>query len=121
MLSRPLYQIHTNRTLQPSGTCGIAKPYSYSGALATLTKDTNGSANDWDLSLQDVVHPWSKFLMSIPVWSIVVAHFSENWGFYTLLTQLPTFMKGNVFPNQFGSTAGRLLCQCSTVHALISA
>jgi hypothetical protein len=25
-----------------------------------------------------------------------VAHFSENWGFYTLLTQLPTFMKGNL-------------------------
>ena len=29
------------------------------------------------------------------MWAIVVAHFSENWGFYTLLTQLPTFMKGN--------------------------
>ncbi|XP_071442476.1 vesicular glutamate transporter 1-like [Hetaerina americana] len=38
-------------------------------------------------------HPWRKFLTSLPVWSIVVAHFSENWGFYTLLTQLPTFMK----------------------------
>jgi hypothetical protein len=25
-----------------------------------------------------------------------VAHFSENWGFYTLLTQLPLFMKGDV-------------------------
>ncbi|GFG28742.1 hypothetical protein Cfor_02989 [Coptotermes formosanus] len=44
-------------------------------------------------SLKDVVHPWGKFLLSPPVWSIVMAHFSENWGFYTLLTQLPTFMK----------------------------
>jgi ACS family sodium-dependent inorganic phosphate cotransporter len=46
------------------------------------------------LASQDVVHPWGKFLTSPPVWSIVMAHFSENWGFYTLLTQLPTFMKG---------------------------
>jgi hypothetical protein len=49
------------------------------------------------LSSQVVVHPWNKFLTSPPVWSIVMAHFSENWGFYTLLTQLPTFMKGNEF------------------------
>ncbi|KAJ9573906.1 hypothetical protein L9F63_008705 [Diploptera punctata] len=38
-------------------------------------------------------HPWSKIMTSPAVWAIIVAHFSENWGFYTLLTQLPTFMK----------------------------
>ncbi|KAJ1528764.1 hypothetical protein ONE63_007151 [Megalurothrips usitatus] len=37
--------------------------------------------------------PWCSFLTSAPVWAIVAAHFSENWGFYTLLTQLPTFMR----------------------------
>ncbi|XP_059471952.1 sialin-like [Neocloeon triangulifer] len=37
--------------------------------------------------------PWGQFLKSAPVWAIIVAHFAENWGFYTLLTQLPTFMK----------------------------
>ncbi|XP_021932436.1 sialin-like isoform X2 [Zootermopsis nevadensis] len=42
---------------------------------------------------KDVKHPWGKFLTSPAVWAIVVAHFSENWGFYTLLTQLPIFMK----------------------------
>lgn len=40
-----------------------------------------------------IVHPWLEFFKSLPVWSIVFAHFCENWGFYTLLTQLPTFMK----------------------------
>jgi ACS family sodium-dependent inorganic phosphate cotransporter len=45
---------------------------------------------------QDVKHPWGQFLKSPAVWAIIVAHFSENWGFYTLLTQLPTFMKGNL-------------------------
>jgi hypothetical protein len=41
-----------------------------------------------------VKHPWGEFIKSPAVWAIIVAHFSENWGFYTLLTQLPTFMKG---------------------------
>ncbi|RZF42806.1 hypothetical protein LSTR_LSTR014205 [Laodelphax striatellus] len=36
--------------------------------------------------------PWHNILTSVPVWAIVAAHFSENWGFYTLLTELPTFM-----------------------------
>ena len=39
-------------------------------------------------------HPWKAILTSPPVWAIVVSHFTDNWGFYTLLTQLPTFMKG---------------------------
>lgn len=39
-----------------------------------------------------VFHPWNKFLTSMPVWAVVSSHFCENWGFYTLLTQLPTFM-----------------------------
>ncbi|XP_046392973.1 sialin-like [Ischnura elegans] len=37
--------------------------------------------------------PWRQIVMSMPVWAIVVSHFCENWGFYTLLTQLPTFVK----------------------------
>ncbi|XP_049792913.1 vesicular glutamate transporter 1-like isoform X3 [Schistocerca nitens] len=41
----------------------------------------------------DMVVPWKRFLTSLPVWAIMIAHFSENWGFYTLLTELPTFMK----------------------------
>ncbi|KAL2725286.1 vesicular glutamate transporter 22 isoform X3 [Vespula squamosa] len=40
-----------------------------------------------------IKHPWKAMLSSPPVWAIVAAHFSENWGFYTMLTQLPTFMK----------------------------
>ncbi|XP_071455292.1 sialin-like [Hetaerina americana] len=37
--------------------------------------------------------PWKKIITSMPVWAIVISHFCENWGFYTLLTQLPTFVK----------------------------
>lgn len=40
--------------------------------------------------------PWKAMLTSAPVWAIVASHCAENWGFYTLLTQLPTFLS-NVF------------------------
>lgn len=45
-------------------------------------------------SLDIMVHPWKEIFKSPAVWAICAAHFSENWGFYTLLTQLPTFLKG---------------------------
>ncbi|XP_039749150.1 sialin isoform X1 [Pararge aegeria] len=48
-------------------------------------------------------HPWLAMLSSGPVWAIVMAHFSENWGFYTLLTFLPTFMQ-DVFKFQTSAT-----------------
>ncbi|XP_055083190.1 sialin-like isoform X2 [Periophthalmus magnuspinnatus] len=37
--------------------------------------------------------PWRSIVTSVPLWAIVVAHFSYNWTFYTLLTLLPTYMK----------------------------
>ena len=41
-----------------------------------------------------VKHPWFKIMTSISVWAIIVAHFAQAWGYYTLLTQFPTFLKG---------------------------
>ena len=38
--------------------------------------------------------PWKAMLTSKAVWAIIIAHFAENWGFYTLLTGLPMFMRG---------------------------
>lgn len=43
-----------------------------------------------------IVHPWKAILTSTAVWAIIASHFAENWGFFTLLTQLPTFLKGIV-------------------------
>lgn len=37
--------------------------------------------------------PWKAIATSLPFWAIMVAHFSENWGFYTLLTELPSYLK----------------------------
>jgi len=36
--------------------------------------------------------PWPALLTSGPVWALVIAHVSQNFGFYTLLTELPTYL-----------------------------
>lgn len=37
--------------------------------------------------------PWRKILKSAPFWAILVAHIGQNYGYETLMTELPTFMK----------------------------
>ncbi|XP_068248075.1 putative inorganic phosphate cotransporter [Palaemon carinicauda] len=37
--------------------------------------------------------PWKHILTSMPFWAIFVVHIAQNWGFYCLLTELPTYMK----------------------------
>uniref|UniRef100_A0A3Q2HMX8 Sialin n=1 Tax=Equus caballus TaxID=9796 RepID=A0A3Q2HMX8_HORSE len=58
--------------------------------------------------------PWVPMLKSLPLWAIVVAHFSYNWTFYTLLTLLPTYMKEilrfNIQENGFLSALPYLGC-----------
>jgi len=36
--------------------------------------------------------PWQAILVSGPVWALVITHVAQNFGFYTLLTELPTYM-----------------------------
>lgn len=40
-----------------------------------------------------VVHPYKAIFKSLPFWAICVAQTCSNWGFYTLLTQYPIFLK----------------------------
>lgn len=37
--------------------------------------------------------PWKSILSSKPLYAIACAHFAYNWGYYTLLTQLPLYMR----------------------------
>ncbi|XP_055373403.1 sialin-like [Condylostylus longicornis] len=42
---------------------------------------------------EKIIPPWKAIFTSPAVWAIVVAQFAELWGFYTMLTQLPSFLK----------------------------
>ncbi|XP_024871213.1 putative inorganic phosphate cotransporter isoform X1 [Temnothorax curvispinosus] len=37
--------------------------------------------------------PWKAIATSLPFWAILMAHMGQNYGYETLMTQLPTFMK----------------------------
>jgi len=37
--------------------------------------------------------PWRLLLSKAPVWAIIINHFCSNWGFYVILTWLPTYFK----------------------------
>lgn len=36
--------------------------------------------------------PWKSIFTSLPVWATTVAHAGHNWGFWLLLTEMPTFI-----------------------------
>ncbi|CAL4066995.1 unnamed protein product, partial [Meganyctiphanes norvegica] len=48
--------------------------------------------------------PIKSILSSLPVWAIIVAGWGDSWGFYTLLTDLPIYMK-NVLKKDIKSNA----------------
>lgn len=37
--------------------------------------------------------PWSKIATSLPFISLLIVHCGQNWGFWTLLTEIPNYMK----------------------------
>lgn len=37
--------------------------------------------------------PWKSIATSLPFWAILIAHMGQNYGYETLMTELPTFMK----------------------------
>ncbi|GLV43230.1 picot [Carabus blaptoides fortunei] len=37
--------------------------------------------------------PWKSILCSLPFWAILIAHMGHNYGYETLMTELPTYMK----------------------------
>ncbi|XP_017774606.1 PREDICTED: putative inorganic phosphate cotransporter isoform X2 [Nicrophorus vespilloides] len=40
----------------------------------------------------NVPTPWKAILTSVPLWSLVAAQIGHDWGFFTMVTDLPNFM-----------------------------
>ncbi|XP_060605666.1 uncharacterized transporter slc-17.2-like [Ruditapes philippinarum] len=37
--------------------------------------------------------PWKRLLLAKPLWATFIAHFSFNWSFFTILINIPLFLK----------------------------
>lgn len=36
--------------------------------------------------------PWKSLSTSLPLWAILISHCGQNWGFWTLMTEIPNYM-----------------------------
>lgn len=50
----------------------------------------------WELvltdSLQNLKTPWKSILTSGPFIALILVHCAQNWGFWTMLTEIPTYL-----------------------------
>ena len=60
--------------------------------------------------------PWLHILISPAVWAIVIAHFCNNWGFYTLLTCMPTYFKQALPTLHFANSKNVSQVQTATIY-----
>ncbi|XP_036346566.1 putative inorganic phosphate cotransporter, partial [Rhagoletis pomonella] len=79
--------------------------------LGTSAKSPHGQA--------PMKTPWSKILTSVPFWVTLAAQSSYGWCFYTLLTQIPSYMNSilgqNIKSNALMSALPYLANMCLTV------
>ncbi|XP_067010450.1 putative inorganic phosphate cotransporter [Anabrus simplex] len=54
-------------------------------------EDSIGS-DSVDPSIRKPPTPWKAIFTSLPMWSIIIVHCGQNWGFWTLLTEMPSYM-----------------------------
>lgn len=53
-------------------------------------EETIGSQNKTDSEMNPI--PWRGIFTSVPFWALLFVHCCQNWGFWTLLTKIPTYM-----------------------------
>lgn len=70
-------------------------------------ESTPGSNTD---STEEKKTPWKSIFKSKPFWALLIAHCAQNWGFWTLLTEIPSYMK-DVLNFDIKS-----VCKCTHVH-----
>ncbi|XP_037942181.1 putative inorganic phosphate cotransporter [Teleopsis dalmanni] len=54
----------------------------------SLDADSNSKENAKPAKI-----PWAQFFTSVPFLVLILVHSTQNWGFWTLLTQIPSYMK----------------------------
>ncbi|XP_076624580.1 putative inorganic phosphate cotransporter [Colletes latitarsis] len=36
--------------------------------------------------------PWKAIFTSVPMWALIIVHCGQNWGYWTLITEMPIYM-----------------------------
>ncbi|KZC14291.1 Putative inorganic phosphate cotransporter [Dufourea novaeangliae] len=36
--------------------------------------------------------PWKALFTSVPMWALIIVHCGQNWGYWTLITEMPIYM-----------------------------
>lgn len=60
-----------------------------SGAAITPIMDQTSDKQ----ASQKIVTPWKDIFTSVPFISLIIVHAGQNWGYWTLLTKIPVYMK----------------------------
>jgi MFS transporter, ACS family, solute carrier family 17 (sodium-dependent inorganic phosphate cotransporter), other len=62
--------------------------------------------------LQPPSVPWGKMLTSLPVWAIIITHGTSVFGYFTVVNQLPTYMK-HILGFNIKEVRSQFLLKCS--------
>ncbi|XP_011646553.1 putative inorganic phosphate cotransporter [Pogonomyrmex barbatus] len=54
-------------------------------------KTTKTTGDDVEQKMQT---PWKEIFTSVPMWALIIVHCGQNWGYWTLLTEIPSYMTG---------------------------
>jgi len=58
-----------------------------------------------DLQTKDVPIPWKAIFTSLPLWAIVLAHFTQTWGLYTMMSELPLYFNQRLHLDLYQTSA----------------
>ncbi|XP_018911132.1 putative inorganic phosphate cotransporter isoform X2 [Bemisia tabaci] len=67
----------------------LSNPYMSDKEREYLEKNTGGLQRNKDLPAT----PWRRIFTSGPVWGLIVAQIGHDWGLFTIITDLPKYMK----------------------------
>ncbi|XP_031833740.1 putative inorganic phosphate cotransporter isoform X2 [Nomia melanderi] len=59
-------------------------------------EDSSGTSDKEDASPDNTTKslPWKAIFTSVPMWALIIVHCGQNWGYWTLITEMPSYMKG---------------------------
>ncbi|XP_049305516.1 putative inorganic phosphate cotransporter isoform X2 [Bactrocera dorsalis] len=94
-------------------------------ALAEISESENNATT------AKITTPWLSIFKSVPFWAILIGNCTYSWGFWTMMTQIPSYIK-NVYNQDIQSNAllsalpyvANLVLSlffCALAHKLLSA